>query len=68
MTSKLTNKQLQAALRQYPDDAQVVFVSGAEKRFAWYGQDKPDWVIRIDMIKGKIHIFIAEFNKKEVEP
>ena len=66
MTSKLTNKQLQAALRQYPDDAQVVFVQGAEKMMAW-AFERPDWAVRIEMIKGQVHIFVAEYNKREVE-
>lgn len=63
MTSKLTNKQLQAALRQYPDDAQVIFVPDAEKMFAWYGADKPNWAIRIEMINGQVHIFVADYRE-----
>ena len=67
MTSRITNKQLQAALKQYPDDAEVIFVPGAEKRLVWYGLEKPDWAIHIEMINKQVHIFVAEYNKKEVE-
>ena len=67
MTSKLTNKQLQKVLKLYPDDAQVIFVPGAEKRLVWYGLEKPDWAIHIEMINKQVHIFVAEYNKREVE-
>jgi len=67
MTSKLTNKQLQAALKQYPDDAEVIFVPGAEKWLVWYGLEKPDWAIRIEMVNKQVHIFVAEYNKKEAD-
>lgn len=60
-----TNKQ--KVLKLYPDDAQVIFVPDAEKRLVWYGLEKPDLAIRIEMINKQVHIFVAEYNKREGE-